>query len=355
MSGLNRSLLLVTEEVHHARLIQKVLDLEGRYHVVVADSLALAATRFRETNPDLILASPRLADGDAADLLVMMDRHRAVPVLVLAGPDEVHLAKKALGQGCQDYAILDTPTLNDIGHVISRTLRMWRLEKEPPTREMALLEMLKAKEALLKEMYHRVKNNFQTVCSVLSLQSQHLEDEAVLTMFTESQDRVRAMALIHERLYRSDDLTHVNFPEYVDQLVQGLFWSYSVDRKRIQVDVKIHELQLDMITAIPCGLIINELVSNALKYAFPPQRKEKGHLTVFFQRIEDGYVLRVTDDGVGFPADLDFRQTTSLGLQLVIIFAEDQLNGQVSLDRRSGTTFEIAFNRRTTWRGRDGE
>ena len=355
MSGLSHTLLLVTEEVHHARLIQKALDMEGRYQVVLADSLALAATRFRESHPDLILASPRLTDGEAADLLAMMDRHRPVPILVLAEPDEVALARTALDQGCLDYVILDGATLSDMGHVISRALRLWRLEKEQPTREMALLEMLKAKEALLKEMYHRVKNNFQTVCSVLSLQSQHLEDETVLNMFTESQDRVRAMALIHERLYRSDDLTHVNFPEYVDQLVQGLFWSYSVDRKRIQVDVNIHELQLDMITAIPCGLIINELVSNALKYAFPPQRKEKGHLTVFFQRIEEGYVLRVTDDGVGFPADLDFRQTTSLGLQLVIIFAEDQLNGQVALDRRTGTTFEIAFNRRTSWRGQEGE
>ncbi len=351
MSHLGRKILLVTEDVHHARLIGKSLELSGRHQLVIADNLATAASEIQQSRPDMIMASPQFTDGNVADLLLTLERYSSIPILVIVRPDDVHLATKALDQGCQDYAILDTSTIGDMSHVVDRTLRLWRLEHEQPTRELALMDILKSKEALLKEMYHRVKNNFQTVCSVLSLQSQHLEDKAVLDMFTESQDRVRAMALIHERLYRSDDLTNVDFPEYISQLVQGLFWSYSIDRNRVDVRLDITQVKLDMITAIPCGLIINELVSNVLKHAFPADRKNKGCLEVGFKSVDaDSYLLRVADNGDGIPYDVDIRNTDSLGLQLVIIFAEDQLNGVVSVDRDNGTAFEVLFQRRIGWR-----
>ena len=348
---MNRRILLITEQVHHARLISKSLNLSGHYDVVTAENLGAAAPMLRETMPDLIMAPPLLSDGDVTDLLLMMDRHQPLPILILVDPDDVYLARRAVEQGCLDYLILDPVSIGDIAHAVSRTLKLWRLEKERPTREMALMEVLKAKEALLKEMYHRVKNNFQTVCSVLSLQSQHLEDEAVLEMFTESQDRVRAMALIHERLYRSDDLTHVDFPEYVHQLVHGLFWSYSIDRKNVNVDLKIEVAQLDMITAIPCGLIINELVSNALKYAFDNAGDAQNNLIIQFRAVDhETYMLRVADDGAGLPLEFDIRASSTLGLQLVLIFAEDQLSGSVAVDRTAGTAFEVVFQKRKAWR-----
>ena len=194
-------------------------------------------------------------------------------------------------------------------------------------------------------MYHRVKNNFQTVCSVLSLQAQYLEDEKVLTMFSECQDRVRAMALIHERLYRSEDLIHINFEEFLTHLVQGLFWSYSVDPKKIEVKVYVEDLKADMKISIPCGLIINELVSNAFKYAFPEETGGTGKIEVLITNNKyNDIILEVKDNGIGFPADLDFKATNTLGLQLVIIFAEDQLNGKITLDREGGTAFKIVFN-----------
>jgi len=353
---MTRRILLITEQVHHSRLIEKSLNLSGRYQVLNADSLGAAAPIIREMTPDLIMAPPQLSDGDVTDLLLMMDRHQPLPILILADPDDVYGARRAVEQGCLDYMILDPVSIGDVSHTVDRTLRLWRLEKERPTREMALMEVLKAKEALLKEMYHRVKNNFQTVCSVLSLQSQYLEDETVLEMFTESQDRVRAMALIHERLYRSDDLTHVDFAEYVHQLVHGLFWSYSIDRNQVDVSLKVEETELDMITAIPCGLIINELVSNALKHAFDPSAERKGKLDLQFRRLDkETYLLRVADDGVGLSPEYDIRQSSTLGLQLVLIFAEDQLNGTVSVDRTEGTAFEVVFQKRQAWRGGQGE
>ena len=202
---------------------------------------------------------------------------------------------------------------------------------------------LREKEVLLKEIHHRVKNNLQIISSLLNLQTGQIEDERAEALFRESQDRVRSMALIHERLYQSEDLARVDFAEYVRSLVGYLVRSYSGQATRVQVETEVDDVSLGIDAAIPCGLIVNELVSNAMKYAF--SEGKEGRIRVQLRETGDGgYRLVVSDNGVGFPEDLDFRMTESLGLQLVTTLV-DQLEGSIELDVRKGTRFIMTFEK----------
>ncbi|MCR4438178.1 MAG: PAS domain S-box protein [bacterium] len=207
--------------------------------------------------------------------------------------------------------------------------------------EEELVSSLKEKELLLKEIHHRVKNNMQVISSLLSLQSSYISDPRALAIFNDSQNRVKSMALIHEKLYQSKNLSRVDFAEYTKSLTSHLFDSYGVDPERITMDVQVNGIDLAIDSGISCGLIVNELVSNALKHAFPDGRK--GKVTVGLERANGSYVLKVSDDGVGFPAHVDFRNTESLGLQLVNTLT-DQLEGTIELSANGGgTTFTICF------------
>ena len=206
--------------------------------------------------------------------------------------------------------------------------------------EERLKAALREKEVLLKEIHHRVKNNLQIIASLLSLQSDQLKDPADLALFEDTQHRVKSMALIHESLYRTGDLAHFNFAQYVDGLCTDLLRSYTDGTSQIRLHTELAELTFDVDTAVPCGLILNELLTNALKYAFP--EGQPGEIFIGLQ-AEPGHVtLKVHDTGIGFPADLDFRHTESLGLQLVSMLTE-QLGGTVRLSRDCGTTFTITF------------
>ena len=205
--------------------------------------------------------------------------------------------------------------------------------------EKEVLTSLTEKEMLLKEIHHRVKNNLQVISSLLNLQTDYVKDEHDLALFRESQNRVKSMALIHEKLYHSATLSRIDFDMYMRDLTAQLFRTYNVRDVNLEIEVEPSSFGVD--TAIPCGLIINELVSNALKYAFPKGRS--GHVRVALHRKgEDQYVLSVSDDGVGFPPGLDFRNTKSLGLQLVMTLTT-QLGAEIALTREKGTTFTISF------------
>ena len=201
---------------------------------------------------------------------------------------------------------------------------------------------LKEKEVLLKEIHHRVKNNLQIISSLLRLQSGYIQDEKTLEMLKESQNQVRSMALIHEKLYRSEDLAQIYFDEYIRDLTDYLLQSNGAGLKATSLKVDADRVFLNIDTAIPCGLIINELVSNCLKHAFPDGRK--GRICIRLHSVDHhDYTLIVDDNGVGFPQDLDFRNTQTLGLQLVNTLVE-QLEGRIRLEDDNGTTFEISFS-----------
>ncbi|MGD9344604.1 MAG: PAS domain S-box protein [Candidatus Aminicenantes bacterium] len=200
---------------------------------------------------------------------------------------------------------------------------------------------LKEKEVLLQELHHRVKNNMQVISGLIELQSQQLDDEGAREIFNETRDRVSSMALIHENLYKASDLGNINFAEYVKTLTKHLFLSYNVDFDIIQLKIEVEDVFLDVQVGIPCGLIVNELVSNTLKHAFPEGRQGEVGISLFAG--DDGrYRLTVRDDGTGFPKGIDFRKTKSLGMQLVTMLVE-QLEGTIELERKDGTKFIISF------------
>ncbi len=200
---------------------------------------------------------------------------------------------------------------------------------------------LKEKETLLKEVHHRVKNNMQIISSLFTLQSQYITDPGILQVITESQARIRSMAMIHEKLYQSDRLDKIDFTAYVQDLVNNIYQSFASPRQQIRFHLDIYEILLNIETAIPCGLIINELVSNALKYAFID--RTKGNLYLKFSLLSDGsFSLRINDDGVGLPSSMDIENLDSLGLRLVKTLTR-QLGGKLSMENIQGANFEIKF------------
>ena len=197
------------------------------------------------------------------------------------------------------------------------------------------------KDVLLKEIHHRVKNNLQVISSLLNLQSGSIADPAMRELFKESRNRVRSMALIHEKLYQSHDLARIDFQDYLKSLTSSLASSFGGRSGTTRIRLDVESIALGVDAAVPCGLIVNELVTNCYKHAF--QGRERGEITVALKRVSgEQYQLSVSDDGVGLPHDLDFQNTESLGMQIVTTLSE-QLNGTVAVRNGCGSTFEISF------------
>jgi len=217
------------------------------------------------------------------------------------------------------------------------------LEKEIVERKEAeakLKETLAESEILLKEVHHRVKNNLQVISSILNLQSSYVKDLYTLNMLKECRDRIKSMSFIHESLYQSKNFSHVDFGDYLKSLCSNLLYSYSVTG-RVSLNFDIDKLFLSLDTSIPCGLIVNELVANALKYAFP--NSKKGNIFISLKRKEEGSnLLIIEDDGIGMPENLNIEETESLGLQLVMTLV-DQIDGSLTLERGKGARFLIEF------------
>lgn len=199
---------------------------------------------------------------------------------------------------------------------------------------------MEEKEVLLREIHHRVKNNMQIISSLLNLQKKYVEEEETVNILVESQNRIKTMAMIHEKLYQSPNLTSINFNEYTEKLVNDLFYSYGKKMSVIKTSFHMEEVKIGLDTAIPCGLILNELVTNSLKYAFPEDRT--GIITIKFRSEGEYFILKVLDDGVGVPEDIKLENKDTLGFQLVTSLVK-QLDGTVQMDRSHGTSFTIKF------------
>ena len=212
---------------------------------------------------------------------------------------------------------------------------------EKKTSEEHIRLSLKEKEVLLKEVHHRVKNNLQVISSILNLQSSYIKDEGTLQILKESQNRIKSMAFIHESLYQTKDFSSINFTEYVINLSQNLIHSYSNFDPEIKLKLDIQNVFLNLDLAIPCGLIINEIVSNALKYAFV-DNSLGGEISIVMKISGKNLILNIGDNGKGLPPNIDYRNTESLGLQLVITLT-DQLSGTIELEFKKGTNYTIIF------------
>jgi two-component sensor histidine kinase len=198
------------------------------------------------------------------------------------------------------------------------------------------------KEVLLQEIHHRVKNNLQIITSLLRMQSRAVQDPAFSDALLECQNRVAAMALIHDKLYRARDLARVSFPEYVRDLTNNILTSYTLPASSVRVNLEVDDLSLSLDSAVPCGLILNELMSNCLKHAFP--LGHSGTVHVGFHAAGDQLCLVVRDDGVGMPAEVDLERTSSLGWRLIRALVQ-QLGGFVQCHTAGGTVVELRFAR----------
>ena len=208
--------------------------------------------------------------------------------------------------------------------------------------EDRLRDSLEEKSVLLREIHHRVKNNMQVISSLLRMQSRNLEDETALTMLADIGGRVRSMALVHEKLYGTDSLARVDFADYMRSLTEDVLSGYGARRAGVVAAYELEPLEFTIDTAVPCGLILNELVTNALKYAYPAGAG--GELRIALRRLDDGRCeLLVADDGPGLPAGLDWRDAPSLGLRLVVNLVEHQLRGSVEVEQGTGLGFRIRF------------
>ncbi|KKG12059.1 histidine kinase dimerization/phosphoacceptor domain -containing protein [Methanosarcina sp. 2.H.A.1B.4] len=211
-------------------------------------------------------------------------------------------------------------------------------------RKKAEQALLKTEQIRKKEIHHRIKNNLQVISSLLSLQAEHFSDEKVKEAFQDSQNRVISMSLIHEELYKTGDSENLDFTAYLRKLAKELIQSYKIGTEDIRLKLDLENVSLGMDTAIPLGIIVSELVSNSLKHAFP--RGRNGEILIKFHRTENDdtsqFTLTVSDDGVGMPENIDFRNTPSLGLQLVNALVE-QINGSIELEKGVGTGFRIKF------------
>ncbi len=222
-------------------------------------------------------------------------------------------------------------------------IRVCRDISERKLAEAQLKTNLKEKEVLLKEIHHRVKNNLYVISSLLNLQSAYVAQEDILNLFADSQNRIQAMALIHEQLYQSQDLAQINFADYIKRLVNNLFISYNASSRGIKSSLNIEPVALNLETAIPCGLLINELVTNSFKHAFP--NASSGHIYIDLKLSNQGKLnLVVSDDGIGLAEDLDWKNSSSLGLRLVRILTQ-QIDATIEQQKiPSGTAFQVTFS-----------
>ena len=306
---------------------------DGVFELKFAESLGEALTILENENFDVVLMDLGLPDSQGFRTFTQVHNQMPeLPIIIITGLEDEDLGVSAVKEGAQDYLVK--------GQVDKKLLaRSLKFAIERKQTEEELKSSIYERDVLLKETHHRVKNNMQVIHSLLNLQTHYAENMEVVNVLKESQNRVKSMGMIHEKLYNSTDNSGINFPDYVQSLTNNLLTSYKSSEK-ISPVIEIEDLELNLETAILCGLIINELVSNSLKYAFP--NTESGEVHISLNSVDNKYRLVISDNGIGFPEDLDYKSAESLGLQLVNNIT-DQLDGEIELDRSSGTKFTIKF------------
>ncbi|HMK54226.1 MAG TPA: histidine kinase dimerization/phosphoacceptor domain -containing protein [Methanobacteriaceae archaeon] len=238
------------------------------------------------------------------------------------------------------FLVTTTPIYDDDGKVLG-SVHVARDITQRKIMEEQLQQALDDKDMLMKEIHHRVKNNLMIIASLLNLQSRYIEDEVAKDIFRDSQSRAKTMAMIHEKLYRSGQLKRIDVKDYIDSLANYIYRVYVSDPHRILMEMDLEEFMLDINTAIPLGLLLNELLTNAFKYAFPGEKK--GKVQVKLHKMNNKkFLLEVKDDGVGLSANFDPHHTNSLGMQLIYNLTE-QIKGELKLNGKNGAQFQITF------------
>ncbi len=330
------NILLVEDNPGDVLIIDEMLKnvVGTEFNLVHTNRLESALQNLQKDNFDAMLLDLGLLDSQGMDTFVTIRVHSPeLPIVILTGLTDEDFAVKAIGEGAQDYLIK--------GQIDGRLLiRSIRYAIERKNSEMFIKKSLEEKNLLIKEIHHRVKNNLMVISGLLNLQSRYIHDKNDLEFFKESQSRAKSMALIHERLYQSDNFKSIDFGEYIVKLSNDLFHTYNCDASHVKFDIEVENIMVDVDTAIPLGLIVNELLSNSLKHGFPDARS--GDIKIKFHRYHDKLQLIVKDDGIGLSGKIDYKNTDSLGLQLVNLLT-GQIDGELEVNMNGGTEFIISF------------
>ncbi len=332
------NVLVVDDRAENRLALRAMLSRPG-YTIVEAASSADALKELLKHDFAVLLIDVVMPDMDGfelAELVRAREHTKHVPILFVTGQAaDTELVTRGYRVGAVDYLV--KPLSAEIVRAkVSVFAEIYR-------QRMQIESSLREKEVLLREIHHRVKNNLQIISSLLNLQASR-QTEDVKALFVETNARVRSIALVHEQLNRTDNFTAININGYLSALTSGLVQTYGTLRTDVKVDATSTTLTIDV--AIPCGLIVNELVSNALKYAFPDERS--GKIVVTLTEEPQTITLEVCDDGIGIPESVDLERPSTMGLQLVRSLAQ-QLDGTFELERTHGTRVRIRFPRpRTT-------
>lgn len=334
-------LLLIEDSEKDAVLLLRQLR-RGNYEITFerVDTPQALLAALKTNTWDLIICDYSMPQFSApAALKLLQESGLDLPFIIVSATIGEDTAVAAMKAGAHDYIIKGN--LARLVPAVERELREAEVRLARRRAEEQIKASLQEKEVLLKEIHHRVKNNLQIVSSLLNLQADYLKDKQALEIFKNSQNRIESMALIHEKLYQSQDLARINFAEYVQDLVASFFYAYEINSDAITLKINVEDVFLGIDAAIPCGLIITELVLNSLKHAFPVGNL--GEICIDFRSLTDNkFALIVSDNGIGFPKKLDFQNTESLGLQLVNALV-NQLSGTIVLNSNSGVEFKITF------------
>ncbi|MGZ4857627.1 MAG: histidine kinase dimerization/phosphoacceptor domain -containing protein [Methanobacteriaceae archaeon] len=322
------NILLIEDNLGDIVLFKSMLeDAEDYLHLKVVESLKDSLKILNKSDFDVIILDLGLPDSNGFETFIQVHNHSPqIPIIILTGLDDEKLGVRAFNEGAQDYLIkgqIDSK-------LVHRSIK-YAIERQA---------YLKKRDLMIKEIYHRMKNNMQIISSLLSLQGDYVEDIKILDILKKSQTRVISMAILHEKLYQSKYLSWINTSDYIQSLVQDLFKTHIIEEGKITPIIEVDDVKLNIKTAVPCGLIINELLTNSLKYAFPHGRSGEIHVTL--KAEDDKFKLTISDNGIGFPEDIDFKNTESLGLKLVNSLT-NQIDGNIELDRSQGTKFKITF------------
>ena len=344
-----------------AQMVQALEESEKKYRMLAVNSSDLIWTADINLRPTYISPSVEKLRGFTAkealaqtiDEMLTLDSLKAV---ITAFKEQLDLEKKGnrdstrakileLEFKCKDGSTIWTESsisyLRNAQGGLTGFMGVTRDISERKEAEEKLRASLREKEILLKEVHHRVKNNMAIISSLLSLQAESIKDQTVLSAFRDSQYRIRSMALVHEKLYQAKDLSRIDFCDYIRGLVIQVSKSNEFKDRQIAVDIEADDIKMTIETAIPCGLITSELLTNAFKYAFPGDRE--GRVLIQLRRISgDFYKLVVSDNGIGLPTRIDIRDFSSFGLHLVHLLTQ-QLEGEIEVIRDNGTTFKIVF------------
>ena len=352
------TILLFEDNPGDASLIEEMLEefSDFSYELKNVETLHEGLSLLKELPFDLILTDLGLPDSDGiATFLDIHARNSRIPIIIFTALNDEKIGLDAVKKGAQDYLVKGQVK----GRLLKRSIK-YSIERKKIGEVLANIE-----NARKKEIHHRIKNNLQVISSLLALQADKFKSKMgmmsseILDAFRESQDRVISIGFIHEELYKGEKIEDLDFSLYLEKLTQNLFNTYRLTNTSINLSMDIeNDLFFDMDTAIPLGIIVNELISNSLKHAFPD--RDKGKIQIKFcceKKLEcincieesknencnsTSFTLTVSDDGVGVPENLKFEDIESLGLQLVI-FLIDQLDGELELKRNNGTQYTMRF------------